>query len=346
MILANTPALPADRVAALAAWTRAGGGLLVTGGDRVDPAAYAARMAPLLPQPVVDPIDVTWGAAPAEIASRALRLAKWDVDHPIFAPFSPADPGLADARTRKLLLLDPSAQTDRKILARFGNGAAALVEAPLGAGRLMLWTSTLDRDWTDLPIHPGFLPLVQGMVRYLARATSGPRAGEHLVGHAVSLPVGDLVRLEVRGPDGTVTPYDRERLIGRRAVRFDRADTPGLYRVVGAGPGGEASPSSSSPSRSTSTRAGRISRRRRRRRCRRRARAAPPGRPRRPAGRAVARRRRRAPAAAPRRVAPVATVTARLSRRPGDRRAGGARGCRCRGDRRAPPPRGRGPHAP
>ena len=42
-------------------------------------------------------------------------------------------------------------------------------QASIGAGRTLLFTSTLDRDWNDLPIHPGFLPLMQQTVRHLAR---------------------------------------------------------------------------------------------------------------------------------------------------------------------------------
>src|SRR6185369_6326913 len=39
VVLANVPALPAERVAILADWVRAGGGILVTSGDHVDPSA-------------------------------------------------------------------------------------------------------------------------------------------------------------------------------------------------------------------------------------------------------------------------------------------------------------------
>ena len=234
VVLANVAAMPAERVAALAEWVRAGGGILVAPGDRVDPAAYDKTMLPLLPQSLRDPIDTTWGAAPEERDSRALHLVKWEADHPIFAPFSKDAPDLADAKFFKISLLGPTTATnDRKVLARFTNGAAALVEASIGAGRTLLFTSTLDRDWNDLAIHRGFLPLIQQAVRHLARKHALGIESDHLVGGSVALPTGDLKKLEVRGPDGIGAVFEGDRIAGRSSVRFGKTDHPGIYRVIG-----------------------------------------------------------------------------------------------------------------
>jgi hypothetical protein len=234
VVLANVAALPAERVTALADWVRAGGGILVAPGDRVDPTAYDKTMLPLMPQSLRDPIDTTWGASPEDRDSRALHLVKWEADHPIFAPFSKDAPDLADAKFFKISLLGPTTATaDRKVLARFTNGAAALVEASIGAGRTLLFTSTLDRDWNDLAIHRGFLPLIQQAVRHLARKHALGIESDHLVGGSVALPTGDLKKLEVRGPDGIGAVFEGDRLAGRSSVRFGKTDHPGIYRVIG-----------------------------------------------------------------------------------------------------------------
>ena len=234
VVLANVPALPADQVGVLADWVRAGGGILVAPGDHVDPAAYDRTMLPLLPQGFRDPIDTTWGASPEDRDSRALHLVKWEADHPIFTPFSKDAPELADAKFYKISLLGPTTNTvDRKVLARFTNGAAALVEASLGSGRTLLYTSTLDRDWNDLPIHPGFVPLIHQAMRHLARKHTLGTEAEHLVGSTVVLPTGDLKRLEVRGPDGLGAVFEGDRIAGRSSIRFSRTDKPGIYRVIG-----------------------------------------------------------------------------------------------------------------
>jgi hypothetical protein len=234
VVMANVAALPIERVAVLAAWVRAGGGILVAPGDRVDPAAYDRTMLPLLPQSLRDPIDTTWGATAQDRDSRALRLVKWEADHPVFAAFTKSGDGLADAKFFKVSLFGPTTDTaDRKVLARFTNGAAAVVEASIGSGRTMLYASTLDRDWNDLPIHTGFLPLVQQSIRHLARKHAAFGVHDHLVGGSVSLPTSDLKKLEVRGPDGLGASFEGDRLAGRTSVRFARSDRPGVYQVIG-----------------------------------------------------------------------------------------------------------------
>jgi hypothetical protein len=238
VVLANVAALPSERVAVLAQWVQAGGGILIAPGDHVDPAAYDKTMLPVMPQSLRDPIDTTFGAAPDERASRAFHLVKWEPDHPIFAMLSKDHPEvISDARFYKIALLGPTTQTaDRKVLARFTNGAAALVEASIGAGRTLLFTSTLDRDWNDLPIQQGYLPFVQQAVRHLARKHaigSSSADADHLVGSSVALPTGDFKKLEVRGPDGLGAVFEGDRITGRSSVRYGKTERAGIYRVVG-----------------------------------------------------------------------------------------------------------------
>ncbi|MDQ3334111.1 MAG: BatA domain-containing protein [Myxococcota bacterium] len=234
VVLANVGALAAERATVLAEWVRTGGGIMIAPGDRFDAAAYDRTMLPLLPQSLRDPIDTTWGATAQDRDSRALRLVKWESDHPIFAPFSKTAPELADAKFFKIALLGPTTDTaDRKVLARFTNGAAALVEASIGSGRTLLFTSTLDRDWNDLPIHPGYLPFTQQAIRYLARKHGGFASTEHVVGSSVALATPDLKKLEVRGPESTGAIFEGDRIVGRTVVRFSRTERPGVYRVIG-----------------------------------------------------------------------------------------------------------------
>jgi hypothetical protein len=233
VVLANVRALRRELVARLASWIQAGGGLMVTVGENVDAEAYARTMAPLLPQMLRSPLDVSYGSKPEERALRALQLTKWQADHGIFSVFSGDAPGLREARFDEVFLLGPTTRVEeRKVLARYTNGAVALVEGRIGGGRVLLYTSTIDRDWNDLVIHPGFLPLMQQAMRYLARKQDGGARAGVVVGRSAVVPIqaGDT-RLEIRGPAGARTVFDRERLAERVAVRFNGADWPGFYRV-------------------------------------------------------------------------------------------------------------------
>ncbi|HLL21611.1 MAG TPA: hypothetical protein VK427_05745, partial [Kofleriaceae bacterium] len=242
VVLANVGALPVERATVLADWVRGGGGIMITPGDRFDAAAYDRTMLPLLPQSVRDPIDLTWGATAQDRASRALRLTKWEPDHPIFAPFSKTAPELTDAKFFKIALLGPTSDTaDRKVLARFTNGAAALVEASIGSGRTLLFTSTIDRDWNDLPIHPGYLPFMQQSIRHLARKHAASGTADHAVGGSVTIATPDLKKLEVQGPDNIATIFEGDRIVGRTQVRFSRTERPGVYRVLGTDKAGASS---------------------------------------------------------------------------------------------------------
>jgi hypothetical protein len=55
-----------------------------------------------------------------------------------------------------------------QILARFDGGSPALLERRVGRGRVLLWATTLDRTWSDLPVSSVYLPFVQRSVRYVA----------------------------------------------------------------------------------------------------------------------------------------------------------------------------------
>ena len=55
-----------------------------------------------------------------------------------------------------------------RVLARFDDGAAALVERRLGAGRVLAWPTSLDGSWSDLALKPVFLPFVRQAATFLA----------------------------------------------------------------------------------------------------------------------------------------------------------------------------------
>ena len=59
-------------------------------------------------------------------------------------------------------------QPGANVLARFDDGAPALIERRAGAGRVLVWASSLDLQWNDLAVKPIFLPFVHQVARYLA----------------------------------------------------------------------------------------------------------------------------------------------------------------------------------
>ena len=99
----------------------------------------------------------------------------------------------------------------------------------------------VDREWTDLPIRPGFLPLVQEAARYLAGAPGSDSIPALTVGQRREIGVGvEDARIEIVTPGGQsrwltpeARPADPRAPEGhaRRTVTFTETDEPGLYRV-------------------------------------------------------------------------------------------------------------------
>ena len=230
--------------AALERFVAAGGGLFISVGDRVDAATWNQRMARLLPQPLG--LLRTAAALPGQHAGETIderpaeRLLPLDRRAPLLAAFPEEGDGLLSARFFKYMLLDPVRDTaQRNVILRFESGAPALVEREVGKGRVVLLTTTVDREWTDLPIRPGFLPLLRETARNLVGATDEETAAAALVGESRVLAfAGDVHTLEVRRPDGSVWVGKREPGGSARSVVFAGTDQIGLYRVWGAGADG------------------------------------------------------------------------------------------------------------
>jgi hypothetical protein len=95
-------------------------------------------------------------------------IASVDYGHPVFELFSAPRSGDFSAahifRYRRLL-----APGDSGVIARLDDGAPALVEKSAGAGKVLMWTSSLDEYWTDLPLQPVFLPFVHELAKYAGR---------------------------------------------------------------------------------------------------------------------------------------------------------------------------------
>ncbi len=234
--------------APLREFVKKGGGLFISMGDNVDADAYDAALGDLLPQALqgtrtVGRLPGTRDDGETPVVGDGERLARIERAHPVLTPLGAhhgdaaassdtGDTGLKAARFSRYLLFRPSAETAHQALLSFEGGAPALVEGKLGAGRVLVFASTVDRDWNDLPIQPAYLPLMQQAARYLARAPMEDAEPPLTVGqrHDITLGNGDA-RVEVALPSGARRLFDKERVAGRRSLDFSDTEEPGVYRV-------------------------------------------------------------------------------------------------------------------
>ena len=223
VLLLNVHAVPPSKVAALQRFVQGGGGLFVSAGDNVDPDAWNEALGDLLPAR----FHVVRAADGGETALAAVR---WN--HPIFSVFvGDARESFASARFQKYLMVRPPPK-DTEILATYEDGSPALLYRPFGRGRVILYTSTVDRAWTDLPIRTAFLPMMQQVAGFLARSLDERRDTTLMVGQRATLKVPAAVtEVVVRDPAGHETGFKGQALEAK-ALTYDHTTRPGLYQVL------------------------------------------------------------------------------------------------------------------
>jgi hypothetical protein len=113
-------------------------------------------------------LPATPGAVVDRTADAGGTLSAIDYAHPIFEIFnSPRGGDFSTARFYRYRTLTP--QTGASVVARFDDGSPALVERADGAGRIVMWASSLDAYWTNLPLQPVFLPFVHQLGAHVGR---------------------------------------------------------------------------------------------------------------------------------------------------------------------------------
>jgi hypothetical protein len=116
------------------------------------------------------------------------------------------------------------------VLARFDAGAPAVAERRTGNGRVLIWGSTLDVTWSDLPQRPVFLPFVHRAIRHLAGYTEPqPWVTVGQVLDASVAPRGASAQRVVLTPSGRRLPIEDE---GSDVVELSEK---GFYELRGDG---------------------------------------------------------------------------------------------------------------
>lgn len=77
--------------------------------------------------------------------------------------------GLRGVQFFQTAKLEPAEDDD--VLATLADGLPLVVERTVGSGRALVFASTFDNVWNDLPVRPVFVPFAAESARYLAGAT-------------------------------------------------------------------------------------------------------------------------------------------------------------------------------
>ncbi|OGT74362.1 MAG: hypothetical protein A3H44_02105 [Gammaproteobacteria bacterium RIFCSPLOWO2_02_FULL_57_10] len=199
---------------ALTEYVQEGGSLLIAPGDRVDAAQFNQQFSAISPAQLDQSVRLDGGDY--------LLVADMDRRHPVLLPLG------SDWGVRFEGYWSVIAQEEADVLMQFDNSSPALLERAVGQGRSMLFASTLDTEWNNLPLQGLYLPFIHESLRYLAQASDKERAYR----------IGDVIDLSATVADDaslTVTPASGEALAMNAGNRTLTASTIGFISVAGDG---------------------------------------------------------------------------------------------------------------
>jgi hypothetical protein len=239
LVLANVAAPTADQANRVTAMAKAGMGLMIFTGPKLDTGLYNELLyrtgERLLPCSLKAQID-------GEIRGLFVEQVR---PSPLEKLLDLKPSALERVTVRQIMGVDEGSQEDKvRVLARWNDAARspAVIERVIGNGRVLLWTTTADRAGSDWPIEPSFVLAVREAVRGTARPTALTNTvstGEHprktirsnqqVSNVLLSLP-GSAEPVALRAVPIEVSPKDE---LGP-ALAVDLPDTrrAGLYRLA------------------------------------------------------------------------------------------------------------------
>lgn len=219
VVLYDVGVPPGPAGEALAAWVRAGGGLVIAAAARLGARALEHDLLPGALRGPVDRLDDRGGVF-GDVAT----------EHPVFLPFRAAAAGaLGAARFLRYPRVEPAEGAE--VPARFDDGLPAVIERREGEGRVVLVAAPLDTRAGDFPLQSAYLPFL----RRLALHASGhvPAPLWRVTGDAWGVPPG-VREPVIESPFGElIRPAPAE---GGAAVTLVEA---GMYRVYAGRVAGE-----------------------------------------------------------------------------------------------------------
>ncbi|MHC4339892.1 MAG: BatA domain-containing protein [Planctomycetota bacterium] len=171
VFLCNVYRLPDDRIKLLEEYVREGGGLVFFLGDQVDPQVYntvffgkGGRFGKgLLPLQLAE----TEGSLDDYV-----HLAAPVLDHPVVRFLRGVNQIIfRTVAIQRWIRCEAPSQENVSVILSYTDeaGSPALAERSFGEGRVMLFSTAADREWSDFPQSPLYLALLQEIARYVVK---------------------------------------------------------------------------------------------------------------------------------------------------------------------------------
>jgi hypothetical protein len=158
VLLNNVATVPAALVDRLQEFVVNGGGLITILGSRVRATELSQRLERVLPAKLGNKLSTSSG-------NKELFIGEIQRQHPIFEIFQNVHHSYF-MTTPFYGAFQSLPNESSQVLARLDDGSPLLLTRNVGKGRSLLFTSSLNIEWNDLPLKSVFLPFLHQMVKY------------------------------------------------------------------------------------------------------------------------------------------------------------------------------------
>jgi len=240
VLMANVRKLDDGQLHALEEFVKNGGGLLLFPGNRIDTSWYSKSL--FKEGKGLLPLDLGSLAGDLKEDGPTVSIVGQRYENPALELFNdPRNGSFSDIAIKlwfkyKDAAAQPGAAVQPTILARLDSGDPFLVEKPFGEGRVIACSTAVDADWSNLPMAPAYLPLLQRLTVYLASTIYPPRnldVGNPIVAFLPATDAGKKAVLATAAGTNEEVPITKK---GDRGVaEFDKTEHPGLYTLTPPG---------------------------------------------------------------------------------------------------------------
>lgn len=227
VLLCNVPSFSQYFQFLLEQYVSKGGGLFISLGDQIIPAEYNRMYndkAGILPAKIGKLIHGKGaGFAPSFPAGQAnFILDVFDLSRGKI---------LHNVKVNSLWSSEPSQYSVQ--LARVGD-SPFITYKKMGKGQVALWSSSVNTTWTNFPITPDFLPLMQNLVLSLSSTVRPPinlYQNEVLTFTSKKTSLSEQSKCKLITPDGKSHPLTLKYETGQWQADWHETDLPGTYTV-------------------------------------------------------------------------------------------------------------------
>ncbi|MCI0624133.1 MAG: BatA domain-containing protein [Acidobacteria bacterium] len=180
-LLSNVSRVPSKLAGSIAEFVRGGGGLVIALGSRARTSNLSQALEKVMPASLNKPGTSS--------ENKTHFIGEMQKRHPVFEGFQPVHHSYF--MTTPFSGIVPSKpQESSTVLASLEDGTPLLIERTFGKGRSLLFTSSFNMDWNDLPLKSVFLPFLHQLVKYSAHYDEEQNA----------FAVGDVVPMSTLNP--------------------------------------------------------------------------------------------------------------------------------------------------